>query len=185
MELEEEFIRMKGELHNMRELKIPDYRKEFRLRTDACDTGIAAILLQTNKEGKWMPIQWASKKLTPTERRYGISEKEMLAVVWGIKKFEYELRGRRFHLMTDHKALKEIRNKPFFNNNRINMWIEKIQEFDFSIEYVKGELMTDVSALSRQYQNQKTEIEIQRNRRHRKKAKRENISNGLKEIKKM
>ncbi|KAF9752815.1 Transposon Tf2-9 polyprotein, partial [Nosema granulosis] len=156
-EMEEEFKLVKEELRNMRALKIPDYTKGFRLRTDACDTGLGAVLLQTNKEGKWIPIQWASKKLTPTERRYTITEKEMLAVVWGIEKFEYELRGRRFELMTDHRALEEIRNKPYFNNNRVNRWIERIQEYDFRVQYVKGELMGDADALSRQFQEEDRE----------------------------
>ncbi|KAF9758256.1 Transposon Ty3-I Gag-Pol polyprotein [Nosema granulosis] len=102
-----------------------------------------------------MPIQWSSKKLTPTERRYGITEKEMLAVVWAIEKFAYDLRGRNFTLMTDHKALEEIRRKPYFNNNRINRWIERIQEYDFTVQYVKGELMKDADALSRQFEDDK------------------------------
>lgn len=59
-----------------------------------------------------VPVQWASKKLTPTERRYTISEKEMLGVMWGIEKFEYELRGRRFHLITDHRAMEELDVSP-------------------------------------------------------------------------
>lgn len=71
------------------------------------------MLLQEDSRRRWVPVQWASKKLTPTERRNGVTEKEMYAVFWGIKKFEYELRGRKFHLMTDHKAQEEIRRKPF------------------------------------------------------------------------
>ncbi|MGL4850595.1 MAG: reverse transcriptase domain-containing protein, partial [Clostridium sp.] len=152
-ELEHAFNDVKSGLRDIQKLKILEKNKEFRLRTDACDTGLGAILLQTDKEGRWVPVQWASKKLTPTEKRYTISEKEMLAVVFGIKKFESDLRGRKFHLMTDHKALIEIRRKPVFNNNRINRWIEKIQEFDFTVEYVKGELMTDADALSRQFES--------------------------------
>jgi len=50
----------------------------------------------------------------------------MYAVFWGIKKFEYELRGRKFRLVTDHKALTKIRKKEFFYNNRINLWIDMI-----------------------------------------------------------
>lgn len=63
-------------------------------------------------------MQRSLKKLTPTEIRYEISKKEMLTVYCGIKKFEYELRGRKFLNPTDHKALVKIRNKLYFKNNR-------------------------------------------------------------------
>ncbi|KRH92119.1 putative transposable element, partial [Pseudoloma neurophilia] len=46
-------------------------------------------------------------------------------------------------------ALLEIRKKPQFNNNRINRWIELIQEFDFSVVYVEGEKMGQADQLSR------------------------------------
>ena len=105
--------------------------------------------MQEDEDNVFQPINWASKKLTPTEQRYGITEKEMLAVIWAIKKFEYELRGRRFILETDHKALMEIRQKAVFNNNRINRWIEKIQEFDFEVNYIKGKDMGEADRLSR------------------------------------
>ena len=51
-----------------------------------------------------------------------------------VKKFEYELGGKKFKIETDHKVLVKFRNKPGFENNRDNRWIEKIQEFDFTIE---------------------------------------------------
>jgi hypothetical protein len=76
----------------------------------------------------------------------------MYAIFWGIKKFEYELRGRRFQLVTDHKALEEIRKKGYFENNRVNRWIEKIQEFDFEVRYEKGEELAVPDALSRLYE---------------------------------
>lgn len=53
-----------------------------------------------------------------------------------IKKFEYELKGRKFKLIIDHKALTEIRKKWHFNN-RVNRWIVLIQEFDFEYEKEK------------------------------------------------
>lgn len=77
------------------------------------------MLLQEDEGGNFEPIEWASKKLTPTESRYGITEKEMLAVVWGIERFSYELRDRKFVLETDHKALERMRDKPDFQNPRV------------------------------------------------------------------
>lgn len=163
-EMNKGFEGMKICLRDMRELQLPDYNKEFMLRTDASGTGIGAVLLQKNKIGEWAPIQWASKKLTDAERKYGITEKEMLAVFWAVKKFEYELRGRKFQLVSDHKALEEIRSKAEFNNARVNRWIDQIQEFDFEIKYNKGEELAVPDALSRLYEKE-TEKEIKRKER--------------------
>lgn len=135
---------------------LPNSEKTFILKTDASNTGVGAVLQQEDQRtGTLSPIQWASKKPTPTESRYGISEKEMLAIFWRIKRFEYELRGRNFRLVTDHKALEEIRRKPNFENNRINRWIEKIQEFDFTVKYSEGSKMVVADALSRVFEKRK------------------------------
>lgn len=146
--MDEEFVELRKAIKDIKRIVLPNYTQKFTLKTDASNTGLGAVLMQ-EVNGELVPIQWASKKLTATEQRYGISEKEMLAIFWGIKKFEYDLRGRKFHIITDHKALELIRTKPNFENNRINRWIEKIQEFDFTIEYQKGELLVGPDALSR------------------------------------
>ncbi|KRH93462.1 putative krab-a domain-containing protein [Pseudoloma neurophilia] len=102
------FENLKKEIAEMKNLFLPDYANPFVLRTDASYTGIGAVLYQIGEDGEHRPIKWASKKLTPTETRYVISEREMLAIYWGLKRFEYELRGGKFKLETDHKALLEI-----------------------------------------------------------------------------
>ncbi|KAF9758304.1 Retrovirus-related Pol polyprotein from transposon [Nosema granulosis] len=107
-EIDKEFGKLKDILRSLGKLRIVDYDKVFLLRTDASNVGMGAVLMQKNEENVWAPVQWASKKFTPTETRYGISEKEMYAVFWGIKRFKYELRGRKFRVETDHRALAEI-----------------------------------------------------------------------------
>ncbi|KAF9762180.1 Retrovirus-related Pol polyprotein from transposon [Nosema granulosis] len=98
--MEVEFLKIKDVLRDLKSLKIADYAKEFLLKTDASNIGMGGVLLQKNEQGEYVPVQWVSKKFSPTERRYGISEKEMYAIFWGVKKFEYELRGRRFKIQT-------------------------------------------------------------------------------------
>lgn len=105
-------------------LLIPNYNETFLLKTDANNTGLGAVLLQETK-GRWETVNHASKKLTLCEQKYGITEKEMYAVFWGIKRFEFELRRQRFILHTDHRALEQIRNKSNFQNARVMKWIEK------------------------------------------------------------
>lgn len=72
----------------------------------------------------------------------------MLAVRWALENFEYESRGKRFKLESDHKALLEIRKKSYFNN-RINRWIEHIQEFDCDVTYIESKKMRTAFLLSR------------------------------------
>ena len=52
---------------------------------------------------------------------------KIYAIFWMVKKFEYELGGKKFKIETDHKVLVKFRNKPGFENNRDNRWIEKMQ----------------------------------------------------------
>jgi len=171
--MELEFQNLKLELRGMKKLLLPNYANTFLLRTDASSVGMGAVLMQQCSEEEWLPVQWASKKFTPTECRYGISEKEMYAVYWGILKFEYELRGKRFLLETDHKALVEIRRKPVFENDRINRWIEHIQEFDFEVRYKKGEEIGVPDALSRLYEEKNLEANEKKSKISKEKAARE------------
>ena len=54
-------------------------------------------------------VQWTSRKFTPTKMLYVISK--IYAIFWMVKKFEYELGGKKFKIETDHKVLVKFRNK--------------------------------------------------------------------------
>ena len=59
-DIQERFEEIKSRLCNAPVLKLPDFEKDFVLRTDASDTGLGAVLLQ--KQGETMfPIAYASK----------------------------------------------------------------------------------------------------------------------------
>ena len=64
----------------------PDTVKTYYVQTDASNTGIGSVLMQKHNE-KLFPVCYASKKLSSAEKNYSTSEKECLAVVWGIKRF--------------------------------------------------------------------------------------------------
>lgn len=108
--MEKEFAELKMEITKIDKLHIIDYDKRLILRTDAVSVGVRAVLLQENEKGEYKVIEYASKKLQPSEMQYGITVKKMLGVLWGIKKFDYELRRRKFVIETDHKALKYIKD---------------------------------------------------------------------------
>jgi hypothetical protein len=78
----------------------PGTRK--RLCTDASKYGLGAALLQWESEKKgWLPIGFASRKLKGAEPRYTTTEKENLAVVFGLRKFRHHLYAEKFEVITD------------------------------------------------------------------------------------
>ncbi|KAI4293379.1 hypothetical protein PAPHI01_2653, partial [Pancytospora philotis] len=77
---------------------------------------------------------------------------EFLAVAWGIKHFDYHLRGRPFKVRTDHSALTSVKTKETFGNDRLERMREELQEYDFEVEYVKGTELIEADAISRIYE---------------------------------
>lgn len=96
-------------LQSLRVLTQSDYNNPFILETDASNAGLSAILSQ-NFDGEIEPIAFVSRKLGGTERNYSITEKEMLAGMWGMENFTYFLYGREFEWITDPKDLEEGNN---------------------------------------------------------------------------
>jgi len=55
-----------------------------RIETDASDLVIGACLCQ-QKDGKWHPVAYYSRKMSPAEQNYDIHDKELLAVVCSLQ----------------------------------------------------------------------------------------------------
>ena len=83
-------------------LKLPDYSKPFRidLAADASDVAVGAELLQNRQ-----PVVFYSKKLTPTEARYHVTDRELLAIYQACMKWRQYLHGHKCTIYTDHKPL--------------------------------------------------------------------------------
>ena len=96
------------------------------------------------------PIAYASRSLTNTETNYAQIEKELLAIVFGVEKFESYLYGRRFTVESDHKPLEPILKKSVLSApKRLQRMILRLQRFDFEITYKKGSEMFLADMLSR------------------------------------
>ena len=82
-------------------LQLPDFEREFTVTTDASRVSVGAILQQDFGSGL-QPICYESKKLNPTETRYGAYERELLGIVWAVGKWRHYLASRHFTIQTDH-----------------------------------------------------------------------------------
>ena len=93
-------------------------------------------------------IQYVSKKLTPSQRKWAVIEKEAWAVVYSLKKLRPYLYGAEFTILTDHKPLKALFLSEV-NNTRIQRWAVLIAEHGAPIEYRKGSNNIRADMLSR------------------------------------
>ena len=64
----------------------PDPNAPFELQVDASDFALGSILFQRDKNGKRRAVAYHSRALIAVERNYGISDKELLAIVEGLKR---------------------------------------------------------------------------------------------------
>jgi len=63
-------------------LILPDSTSPFRIEADSSDFATGAVLSQVCPiDGKWHPVAFFSKSLSPVECNYEIHDKEMLAII--------------------------------------------------------------------------------------------------------
>lgn len=145
---QEAFERLKKTLVSRPVIRLPDPEKAFVLRTDASEVGLGAVLLQEDEKGDLQPVSYASKKLIPAETNYSTIEKECLAIVWGIGKFEPYLYGQHFTVMTDHQPLQYLQQvRP--HNGRLTRWALQLQAYSFRVQTIKGVDNVDADFMSR------------------------------------
>lgn len=148
-EQDEAFRTLKSKLLEEPVLRLPDFSRPFVVQTDASDYGIGAALMQ-EYEGILHPVAYASKKLLSREQSYSVIEKECLALVWAIKRFEKYLHGVEFILETDHQPLAYL-NTAKMSNSRLMRWALFLQNYKFHIKAIRGSENVVADYLSRAY----------------------------------
>ena len=83
------------------------------------------------------PIAFAGRKLLPREVHYSTIEKECIAIVWAIQKFQNFLYGKSFILETDDESLLYF-NKAQYQNRRLMRWALTLQQYQFTVRVIKG-----------------------------------------------
>jgi len=98
---EDAFQELKRRLMTTPILGMPTDEGTYYLDTDACETGLGAVLSQ-DQGGAEVVIAYASRTFTKSEVNYDVTKRELLAVVYSLKNFRQYLLGRRFIIRTDH-----------------------------------------------------------------------------------
>ena len=135
------FNTLKGAITTDASMAYYDVTKPITLEVDASQKGLGAALVQEKKN----PIAFASKTLTKTQSNYSNIEREMLSLVHGVERFHTYLYGRSFTIITDHKPLEMICNKPIASAPpRLQRMLVKIQGYDYSVKCRNEMIMSDV-----------------------------------------
>jgi hypothetical protein len=123
-------------------LTYPQFDKPFVVYSDASEKQIGGIVTQDNK-----PLGFFSRKLTETQRRYPVTEQELLAITETLKYFKHMLFGHSIIVKTDHKNL----THPLSNHalDRILRQRLLLGEYGAELQYIEGEKNIMADALSR------------------------------------
>ncbi len=122
------------ELMGSNVLYIFDPARPTQIATDASGSGLGAVLLQGDR-----PIAYAARSLTAAEKNYSTIEKELLAVVFALRRFHFYTAGRTVGVLTDHQPLLgAARNVLVRDNPRLDRLFDQIIGYDLQWTYVPG-----------------------------------------------
>ena len=137
------FTTLKSAMMSTPVLALPDFSVPFTVETDACDTGVGAVLMQRGH-----PIAYMSKALGILNRKLSIYEKEFLALIMAIDKWRQYLQRGKFTILTDHKSLCNLTDQQL-NSELQKKAMVKLADLQFEIKYRKGADNCAADSLSR------------------------------------
>ena len=143
-------------------LNFYDPNKKLFMENDASEYGVGSAIFQNG-----VPIAFASRSLSETQRNWAQIEKELYAVVYGLEKFHNYVFGRKVYIYTDHLPLISISKKPLLKApKRLQSMLLKIQEYDYELIYKAGKSIPVADALSRAPVEKSQEFEKVQNLTH-------------------
>ena len=123
-------------------LAYPTYGELFEIYTNASSLQLGAVITQRGR-----PLAFFSRKLSETQRKYSVTELELLSIVECLKEFRGMLWGQRIKVYTDHKNL--VRDALGLTSDRVYRWRLLLEEYGPDIEYIKVIENTVADAISR------------------------------------
>ena len=116
--------------------------------TDASNLRSGAVLSFGETWESARPVAFDSMTFKGAELNYPVHEKELLAIIWALKRWRSDLIGVPFLIYTDHKTLENFQHQKDLSRRQAR-WMEFLSQYDGKIVYVKGQDNSVADALSR------------------------------------
>lgn len=131
------FEACKTVLSHSTSLTFPDPECELILHTDASSVSVGSTLFQIRKDKVKEPLGFFSAKLTATQQKYSVYDRELLAIYSSIKHFRHLIEGRNPTIFTDHKPITFAFNqKPEKATPRQFRYLDYIGQYTTDIRYI-------------------------------------------------
>jgi RNase H-like domain found in reverse transcriptase/Integrase zinc binding domain/Integrase core domain len=133
---------------------MPDHSKPFQIKSDTSKYASGAVLTQTDINGDRHPVAFLSKIFTDMEWQYKIYDRELLGIVWPLKKWQHYIQGSGHMTLvhTDHQNLTYFQKAQELFDRQAR-WSLFLSEFNIKLQHLPGNKMILSDALSRRPDN--------------------------------
>ena len=130
-------------------LAYANFTKPFKLHTDACGSGLGAVLYQTHEDGTDAVIAFASQSLIEAESHYPAHKLEFLTLKWvGVEKFHEYLYGSTFDVYTNNNPLTYLLMMAKLDAAS-HCWVASLANYNFQLHCWARKTNIDADVLLR------------------------------------
>lgn len=143
------FKDLKSRLTSAPILVSPRWDKQFNCHVDASQYAVGGTLTQTDDDGQERVVAYYSKRLNDAEENYTSNDRELLGLVYFLKRFRCYLEGSTFEVITDNQVLSNFLTKKNLSR-RETRWLDLFAEFNLDkLTLKQGKIHVLGDALSR------------------------------------
>ncbi|POM81554.1 Putative retroelement [Phytophthora palmivora] len=115
-------------------LVIPDFDRPFHTRVNASDFAIGGVLFQEKGEDQW---HLEEEIIKMPKKTIHIREKELLAILFGLRLWRVYLLDKPFIVETDHRSLETLFTQKTISR-RVARWYDELSEYPITFRYIPG-----------------------------------------------
>lgn len=130
------FLKLKDAITTTPVLVSSDWQKPFLCHVDASQRAVGGTLTQLDDEGVDRVVAYYSRKLPSAEQDYTASERELLGLVYFLKRFRCYFEGASIDVFTDNQVLKHFFTKPGLNLKEAR-WLDLLFQLNIRQVHLK------------------------------------------------